>query len=48
MAITVNIDMSIDCIIIWNIKTNSEKFAIDVSKNYEILWDKSGYPYIIE
>jgi hypothetical protein len=32
--------MNSDCIIIWNILKNAEKISIDVSKNYEILWDK--------
>jgi hypothetical protein len=48
MAIIVNIDLKIDCIIIWNILINAEKIAVDVSKNHEILWDKVGNPYIIE
>jgi hypothetical protein len=27
---------------------NSEKIAVDVSKNYEVFWDIKGYPYIVE
>lgn len=37
-----------DCIIIWDLISNSEKKAVDVSKVYEIFWDIKGYPYIIE
>lgn len=48
IAIFVNINLNNDCIIIWDLVRNSEKIAVDVSKNYEVFWDIKGYPYIVE
>jgi hypothetical protein len=39
MAIILSFGDENDCIIFWSLKKNAEKSTIDVSKNYELLWD---------
>ena len=48
MAIIISFDSESDTIVFWNMKGNCEKSSIDVSKNYELLWDPSGNPYILD
>ena len=48
MAIIIRFNNDSDTIVFWNLKENSEKSTIDVSKNYELLWDPSGNPYILD
>ena len=48
MTILVKQGSKSDCVLIWNIEKNTERQTIDVGKNYEIVWDSNGYPYIVE
>ena len=48
MAIIISFNSESDSIVFWNLKGNCEKSTVDVSKNYELLWDPSGYPYILD
>ena len=36
-----------DCIIFWDLQKNIEKHMYDVGKDYILVWDQNGYPYII-
>ena len=47
--VVIILDMSkdTDIIFIWNLSQNIEEQQCEVGKNYEITWDKHGYPLII-
>lgn len=47
MVIIVDQSHHLDCILVWSMKKNQEKEAFDVAKDYEILWDYQGNPYVI-
>jgi hypothetical protein len=48
MAIIISFNNESDTIVFWNIREDSEKSTFDVSKNYELLWDPFGNPYVLD
>lgn len=48
ICIIVNQSLTQDCIVCWDIDKNFEFDTFDVGKQYQIIWDKNGFPYIAE
>lgn len=47
IVIIISQSNSTDTIFTWDVEDDIELDSNDVGKNYEILWDYKGYPYII-
>lgn len=48
ICIIVNQSLTQDCIVCWDVNKNFEFDTFDVGKEYQIIWDKFGFPYIAE